>query len=158
MATNFTGSVYNEATNGDLRTSTQTPVWAFGTSTTVRGTLGPFDSSGLFSNTWQDSIAVDTTLNSGSGDPQHPRAFVPGQTYQIRFVFHDFERVDLKIEADTAVLNTYQYNNGSQQTLDYTLTAGSRGFYNFCLNGWGRDGSGNLASVNYEVYIGHLEQ
>jgi hypothetical protein len=158
VATNFLGATYFETANGDLATSTQNPYWVFGTKTKINGWLGPSDPSGLFSNTWQDSIALDSTTYSGFDDPQHPRAFVPGQTYHIQFVFYNFEHVSLKIESDTYIIKQYSIDNYAKYTLDFDLTAGSAKFFNLCLNGWGRDAYGNLADVRYEVTITGLTQ
>ncbi len=153
MPTSFIGSNYSETVSGDLGTSQESPYWGFGYNTTIRGWLGPRDPSGLYSNTWQDSIAIDTQTNSGGGDPLHPRALIAGQTYQVRFVFHDFETINLKIEADTFVADSYTISNYAIYTFDYTLVAGSNNFYNLCINGWGRNSNGSLADVPYEVYI-----
>ena len=154
MAVNFTGSTYYESANGDLTASHLDPYWAFGSATTIYGRLGPSDPNGLYSNGWQDSIAIDTPSYSGAGDPQHPRGFVSGKQYKIECTFYSFERVDLKFERNTTVLNSYWFANYGQYTFTYTLTADSgASFYNVVMNGWGRDGFGNLANVDYRIVI-----
>jgi len=148
MVSVWNGSTYSEGTSGDLRSSTQEPVWAFGYDTTITGTVSPSDPT---NSGFSDSIALDSTINQSSPTVSHPRALVAGQQYKVILTVGAFSRLDYKIERETTPFFTRSLTNDSNgEVIEHVFTADSSSdFYNVAISGWGP----NNSALSYTVQI-----